>query len=137
MQVVCPSCGTPGQEAGKYCENCGYLIPESAGQAAPDAQAAPDSVPAVTASAGAGAAQAATPGVTVTGPTSPPGVVPGSDTASAQVIGAQFAVVRDGQANLNEGFTITRPGEFLVGRMDQESGHQVDVDLRQWVQPID
>jgi hypothetical protein len=50
---------------------------------------------------------------------------------------AQFAVVRNGAANPAEGFTITRIGEYLVGRTDLESGSQADIDLRQWVQPME
>jgi hypothetical protein len=51
--------------------------------------------------------------------------------------GAQFAVVKGGQANPAEGFTINTPGDFLVGRVDAETGNQVDIDLRQWVQPLE
>ena len=36
-----------------------------------------------------------------------------------------------------EGFTLTQPGEFLVGRPNNETGTGVDIDLRQWVQPLD
>jgi hypothetical protein len=60
-----------------------------------------------------------------------------SGVGGPDVVGAQFVVVRDGHPSLGEGFTITRIGEFLVGRMDPESGTQVDVDVRQWVQPFD
>jgi hypothetical protein len=28
-------------------------------------------------------------------------------------------------------------GEYLLGRTDSESGSQADIDLRQWVQPLD
>jgi hypothetical protein len=52
-------------------------------------------------------------------------------------VGAQFVVVRDGRPSLDEGFTLTRVGEFLLGRIDPESGTQVDIDVRQWVQPFD
>src|SRR3954462_2622683 len=51
--------------------------------------------------------------------------------------GVRFAVVRGGKANPDEGFTITRTGEFLVGRTDTESANTPDIDLRQWVQPLD
>ncbi len=109
MPVTCPNCGAAGQEAGKYCENCGFLIPEDAVD-------------------NAGAPSGAAP---------PPSTPDPSIGAGATMVGAQFAVVRNGHAKLDDGFTLARVGEFLVGRMDQESGNQVDVDLRQWVQPID
>lgn len=123
MQVVCPNCGAAGQEPGKYCENCGYLIPDDAGQspAGVIVGAAAQAVPVPTSSS-------VMPSVTpASGPATP----------SPSAVGAQFALVRDGHANLNEGFTIGQVGEFLIGRMDQDSGTQVDVDLRQWVQPLD
>lgn len=129
MDIACPNCGAPGQQAGKYCESCGYSIPADAGSAASPMISAPvDPV-------GQGATPGSQPGVTVNAAASQPGSQQVGDPA--QVVGAQFAVVRDGQVNLNEGFTISRAGEFLLGRMDQETGHQVDVDLRQWVQPVD
>ena len=136
MEVACPNCGTAGQVAGKFCESCGYAIPadagqpDSAGQSAPAGQASPDVAAPV--ASGQGPDQAAQSGVTITGPVPQPG-----GAGLAQGVGAQFAVVRDGAANLNEGFTINRAGEFLVGRMDQETGHQVDIDTRQWVEPIE
>ena len=116
MEIACPNCASPGQFAGKYCESCGYLIPADAGTATatPTPQTAP---PGITTGA-------------VSQASSPP-------DGSSPTVGAQFAVVQDDQPNLNEGFTVSRVGEFLVGRMDQETGHQVDVDLRQWVQPVD
>jgi hypothetical protein len=51
--------------------------------------------------------------------------------------GARFAVVRGGQPDPADGFTITHTGEYLVGRPNLEAGTGVDVDLRQWVQPFD
>lgn len=123
MEVVCPACGAGEQFAGKYCESCGFLIPADAASGI-----APATTPdAPTAQADPTATQPAL-------ATAQPSAQQGS---AAQTTGAQFAVVRDGQASLNEGFTLTRQGEFLVGRMDQDTGHQVDVDLRQWIQPID
>src|SRR5215210_1042806 len=122
MEVVCPSCGAGGQFAGKYCESCGFLIP--ADTVAGPAMTTPVDPATLAAqpSAGNGAAMQA---------------APPQNVAATSTMGAQFAIVRDGQASLNEGFTLTRAGEFLVGRMDQDTGHQVDVDLRQWVQPIE
>ncbi len=126
MQVVCPNCGAVGQEPGKYCENCGFLIPDEAGQSSiANGVAAPPDVSAST----VGQPTATSAGVGASGASAGVGV-PG-------VVGVQFAIVRDGHASLGEGFTISQVGEFLVGRMDQESGTQVDVDLRQWVQPLD
>ncbi len=124
MEIACPNCGSPGQFAGKYCESCGYLIPADAGTSSP--------TPGLDAASPTPAAQ---PGITTTGSMSQQAAQP--DGGASSTVGAQFAVVRDGQPNLNEGFTISRVGEFLVGRMDQETGHQVDVDLRQWVQPVE
>lgn len=123
MEVICPNCGATGQEAGKFCENCGFSIPADADptpQMPPPINLTPDDTQP---DPGSGAAVQPTTGA--------------SAGAATQVVGAQFAVVRDGAASLNEGFTITRVGEFLVGRMDQETGTQVDVDVRQWVQPMD
>lgn len=111
MTVVCPSCGTPGQEVGKFCENCGFFIASADAQSSAPVAAAPPPVPDTGVSAPGSAAAA-----------------PGS---------AQFAVVQNGVANPAEGFTITRPGEYLAGRTDSESGSQADIDLRQWVQPYD
>lgn len=110
MFVVCPDCGADGQEVGKYCENCGRLI------TAADAQAG-------AAPAGPGPA-----------PWNAPG---GAATTLMPTGGAHFAVVRNGQANPAEGFSITHPGEFLAGRPNVEAGTSVDIDLRQWVQPLD
>ncbi len=131
MEVICPNCGATGQEAGKYCENCGFSIPADAsvssqGQQPVADSTRPDPSNAVGAAAGQGLS-GSSPGVAGTG----------AGGAGGQVVGAQFAVVRDGRPSLNEGFTITRVGEFLVGRLDQESGTQVDIDVRQWVQPFD
>src|SRR5262249_17520735 len=134
MEVVCPNCGASGQEAGKFCENCGYAIPVDAGQSvpAPAAQGVDTGAP-VDPSAQA-PAQAAHPAA-ARADASQAGVQP--QPSAGVVLGAQFAVVRNGQPDLNQSFTISRVGEFLVGRVDQETGHQVDIDLRQWVQPID
>ena len=41
------------------------------------------------------------------------------------------------QVDPAEGFTVTRAGEYLSGRTDVESGSQADIDVRQWVQPMD
>jgi hypothetical protein len=133
MEVVCPNCGSGGQFAGKYCENCGYLIPADAASVVPAA----DPAPAVTTPVDPLVVPAASASQPV--PASATAAQPGAQqrVGSTSTIGAQFAIVRDGQASLNEGFTITRESEFLVGRMDPETGHQVDVDLRQWVQPIE
>ncbi|HVF99544.1 MAG TPA: hypothetical protein VND68_06880 [Chloroflexia bacterium] len=133
MEVICPNCGATGQEAGKFCENCGFAIPDDAGassqvQPADASSTQPDM---------SGAAPGAV-GQVVASPGASPGVAGASSgIGGPQVVGAQFVVVRDGRPSLDEGFTITRVGEFLVGRMDPESGTQVDVDVRQWVQPFD
>jgi hypothetical protein len=50
---------------------------------------------------------------------------------------AQFALVRESGPNPAEGFTITRPGEYMLGRTDTDSGSQADIDLREWVKPLD
>ncbi len=146
MEIICPNCGAIGQFAGKYCESCGYLIPAEGTAGTPDAQVGslPKGNPALgTGSTGTGNAGIGTSGasaVAIGNSTDPMAAVAhdrGAGPASTSAVGAQFGVVRDGQARLDEGFTIGRVGEFLVGRMDQETGHQVDVDLRQWVQPLD
>ncbi|MEO8285919.1 MAG: hypothetical protein ABI670_05750 [Chloroflexota bacterium] len=120
MTVTCPSCGAADQEVGKYCENCGFFI------ASADTQA---SAPML----GANTPDTAAPVPAIT-PTS--GVISPSG-AAGPAGSAQFAVVQNGAANPAEGFTITRAGEYLVGRSDTETGSQADIDLRQWVQPLD
>ncbi|HEX8229599.1 MAG TPA: zinc ribbon domain-containing protein [Chloroflexia bacterium] len=136
MEVICPNCGAAGQETGKFCENCGFAIPAD-GVTSPQGQqpSVADSTQPDPASAASGvpvqAAAGASPAVAGTASAGNPGV------GGPNVVGAQFVVVRDGRPSLDEGFTITRVGEFLVGRMDPESGTQVDVDVRQWVQPFD
>ncbi|MDQ5825530.1 MAG: hypothetical protein M3441_15155 [Chloroflexota bacterium] len=140
MEVICPNCGATGQEAGKFCENCGFAIPADAG-ASPQGQqpSVADSTQSDPSSAASGAPVQAMagdpPGVAVASPAVPSTGNPG--VGGPNVVGAQFVVVRDGRPSLDEGFTITRVGEFLVGRMDPESGTQVDIDVRQWVQPFD
>src|SRR6266496_1893233 len=69
--------------------------------------------------------------------TTPTAGVSASTSGAAAPGSAQFAVVRQGMASPAEGFTITRIGEYLVGRTDTESGSQADIDLREWVQPLD
>jgi hypothetical protein len=116
--VVCPDCGADQQEVGKYCENCGRLI------TAEDVAAGVSSPP---------------PPPPPTNPWDPPvAAPPPAAPPSAGPLGrAHFAVVRNGQAIPAEGFTLTQPGEFLVGRPNNETGTGVDIDLRQWVQPLD
>jgi hypothetical protein len=138
MLVVCPDCGATGQEAGKYCENCGRLLdnapptpdaggaqPASLDGAAPTAQSQPPTPDTADTSA----------------PTPDASMQSGAGTAASSVaapaLKAQFAVVHSDQANPDDGFTITLPGEFLVGRLDTETGSPVDIDLRQWVKPMD
>ncbi|HUS17936.1 MAG TPA: hypothetical protein VM536_23310 [Chloroflexia bacterium] len=111
MFVVCPDCGAADQEVGKYCENCGRLLTEA------DAQAGATATPAAPAPAA-------------------PWVTP--DPGAAPAAGSfQFAVVRNRTANPAEGFSLPHAGEFLVGRPNVEAGTGVDVDVRQWVQPLE
>lgn len=131
MTIPCPSCATPDQEVGKFCENCGYFI----------ASADPIPQPAVNPAQGTPAAASPTPQALGTDPAPviPPvtGIVPPPQTgASAPSGSAQFAVVILGKADPAQGFTITKTGEYLVGRSDAESGNQADIDVRQWVQPM-
>lgn len=120
MFVVCPDCGADQQEVGKYCENCGRLITMedvASGVSSPPPPPPPSHNP-------------------WDPPLAAPAAVPGPPPAPT--LGhAHFAVVRNGQANPAEGFTLTQPGEFLVGRPNNETGTGVDIDLRQWVQPLD
>lgn len=126
MLIVCPDCGADGQEVGKYCENCGRLLTAADAQAAPVAPWNPTPAPPDPAA----------------GATAPPWNSPPADPTTggaptaAPTGGARFAVVRNGQADPADGFTITHVGEFLVGRPNLEAGTGVDVDLRQWVQPF-
>ncbi len=120
MFVVCPDCGADQQEVGKYCENCGRLITAADVTAGVSHTPAPAPVPA--------------PAPPVSNPWDPPVAV----SPPPQALGrAHFAVVQNGQAIPAEGFTLTAPGEFLVGRPNNETGTGVDIDLRQWVQPLD
>ncbi|HEX9989417.1 MAG TPA: hypothetical protein VGE45_13195, partial [Chloroflexia bacterium] len=137
MLIVCPDCGADGQEVGKFCDNCGRLLSEAdAGAPAGGGIAAPVADP-VGDPGGAGVASpdvAASPAAN-TVVDAGAGVAPA--TAAAPAPGAHFAVIRDGQPSALEGFTIARTGEFLVGRPDMETGTPVDIDVRQWVQPLD
>jgi hypothetical protein len=127
MIVTCPSCGTPNQEVGKYCENCGFFIasPDAQPQVAPVSQPQPQAQP---------QPQSQPAGAALDVPT---GIMAPTPGVQAPAGSAQFAVVRAGKANPSEGFTITRMGEYLLGRPDNESGTLVDIDVRQWVQPMD
>jgi hypothetical protein len=122
--ITCPSCGAAGQEVGKFCENCGFFI------ASADAVPPPTTNGPTTQDPSGISTSTPTP-VINTGVAAPP------DTGLAGPGTAQFAVVRDRAANPAEGFTITRIGEYLVGRTDLETGSQADIDLRQWVQPME
>lgn len=142
MTVNCPSCSAPDQEIGKFCENCGYFINEVDAKAA-QAAAAGTTTSSTTSSATTASADPASASGTNTSATTPPitpvtGIVPPPQSGTTAPAGsAQFAVVQSGQANPAVGFTITRAGEYLVGRSDTESGSMADIDVRQWVQPLD
>jgi len=110
---------------GKFCENCGFFI------ASADAVPPPPLDTPTNRDPGSGTTTSSPTPVINTGVGAPP------DTGVAAAGTAQFAVVRDGAANPAEGFTITRIGEYLVGRTDLETGSQADIDLRQWVQPME
>jgi hypothetical protein len=124
--ITCPSCGAPNQEVGKFCENCGFFIASADATPPPITTNGP-----TTQDPSSGTTSADPTPVVNTGVGAPPV----SGTAAPGT--AQFAVVRDGVANPAEGFTITRIGEYLVGRTDLETGSQADIDLRQWVQPME
>jgi hypothetical protein len=131
MTINCPSCAAPGQEIGKFCENCGYFINEADAMAAQAAAANPTATPTPatpTPTPGADPAPVITP---VTG------IVPPPTSGLAPTGSAQFAIVVSGMADPAKGFTITKPGEYLVGRTDTESNSLADIDVRQWVQPMD
>ncbi len=132
MTITCPNCGAPDQEIGKFCENCGYFINaiDAQAQQATDPAATPTTDPAATSGT-------ASPD---TAPTITPvsGIVPPPQSGTSAPAGsAQFAIVVSGTADPAQGFTITQPGEYMVGRTDAELGSQADIDLRQWVQPMD
>lgn len=130
MLIRCPDCGAEGQEVGKFCENCGRLLSESdVGATAsnpPTGPTAPVPDPAI----GDTGAQPAT---TTTGATTLPTPSPQATVSE----GAQFAVVRANGADPTLGFAIQQPGEFLVGRPNAETGAKPDIDVRQWVEPIE
>src|SRR5438045_3059986 len=118
MLVVCPDCGATGQEAGKYCENCGRLLDNAAPQ--PDAggsQVAPPDAASFSSAPAAGTNPPAPDGSgqvgTVTSsPTLPPAAVFAPPAVGAAPdMKAQFAIVRDDKVDPDDGFTITRPGE--------------------------
>src|SRR5207248_3809486 len=50
---------------------------------------------------------------------------------------ARFAIVQNGKADPSHGFTIAQAGAYLVGRSDPDSDSQADIDVRQWVQPME
>ena len=152
MTITCPNCAAPDQEVGKFCENCGFFIADA------DAQPQPPVDPASASAPDSSAAPATTDPAPATDPSAPPdpatsppampattpaitpvsGVIPPPSSGSTAPAGsAQFAIVIQGKADPAQGFTITRPGEYLVGRTDAESGSQADIDVRQWVQPMD
>jgi hypothetical protein len=63
--------------------------------------------------------------------------VPDAGAVAGAGPAAQFAVVGPTGANPANGFAIRRVGEFLLGRPNTETGVKPDIDLRQWVQPVD
>ncbi|MEO5951631.1 MAG: hypothetical protein ABIQ44_04100 [Chloroflexia bacterium] len=136
MTVNCPSCNAPAQEIGKFCENCGFFINEA------DAK---DAMAAQTQAADPTVAPPASPTATPPPSTADPapvimpvtGVIPPPTSGIAPTGSAQFAVVISRTVDASKGFTITRAGEYLVGRSDTESNSQADIDVRQWVQPMD
>lgn len=130
MLVTCPQCGVADQVPGKYCENCGVLIADDGSQANPDATPQP-------AGNSPDAQQASADPADTIPVTSPQYTSAAAPPTGAQTPEVRFAVVHGDQANPVEGFTITRPGEFLVGRVDLDTQTSVDIDLRQWVSPID
>ena len=119
MFVVCPDCGADQQEVGKYCENCGRLITAADVAAGRQPPAPPPPPP---------ASNPWDPPVAAPPPAAPPSAGPWAPTSPW---------CSNGQAIPAEGFTLTQPGEFLVGRPNNETGTGVDIDLRQWVQPLD
>jgi hypothetical protein len=128
MTITCPNCGATDQEVGKFCENCGFFI-DSADAKAP-VMPAPDPAASSTPPApGSAAPPIITP---ISGIVPPP-----AGGAAAPKGSAQFCLVLNGKVDPAEGFTITRAGEYLIGRTDVESGSQADIDVRQWVQPMD
>ncbi len=135
MTINCPNCAAPNQEIGKFCENCGYFINEADAKASLSAQAAQTADPTTT--------PAAIPSATTTTADPAPvitpvtGIVPPPTSGTAPAGSAQFAIVVAGMADPAKGFTITRAGEYLVGRTDTESNSQADIDVRQWVQPME
>ena len=128
MTVTCPNCGATDQEVGKFCENCGFFIDSADAKApvmpAPD-PAAPSTPPTPD--------TAAPPVITPTSGIVPPPAGGGPAPKGS----AQFCLVLNRKVDPAEGFTITRPGEYLIGRSDVDSGSQADIDVRQWVQPMD
>ncbi|HYP38957.1 MAG TPA: hypothetical protein VEX13_01225 [Chloroflexia bacterium] len=136
MLIVCPDCGADGQEVGKFCDNCGRLLSE-ADATAPAGSAVPPAADPVSDPGAVGVASPDVPASPAVDTSTGAGVGVAPTTAAAPAAGAHFAVIRDGQPSALEGFTIARTGEFLVGRPDMETGTPVDIDVRQWVQPLD
>ena len=150
MTITCPSCAAPDQEVGKFCENCGFFITSADAQPPPPVDPASASTSTATSDPPDTPDSASPPDPTATPATPSPtpdttppltpvsGVIPPPQSgATAPAGSAQFAIVLAGVADPAQGFTITRPGEYLVGRTDAELGSQADIDVRQWVQPMD
>src|SRR6476659_69944 len=113
MTINCPNCSAPGQEIGKFCENCGYFINEADAKASIAAQNTPTATPTATPATPGATTSTADPAPVITPVT---GIVPPPTSGAAPSGSAQFAIVVGGMADPANGFTITRAGEYLVGR---------------------
>ncbi|HEX8682188.1 MAG TPA: zinc ribbon domain-containing protein [Ardenticatenaceae bacterium] len=154
--ITCPTCGTPDQEIGKYCEHCGSKVERGAATAAtadavqpdavqPDAvqpdAVQPDAVPAdaVPAATGNGSA----PDVAVPAPSgngasasvdaAATTVAPASAPTSGPTTDAlRFIRLENGVFIKEQAFDVPVGSRLLVGRADPTSGIFPEVDLTMW-----
>jgi hypothetical protein len=134
--ITCPTCGTPNQHVGKFCEQCGIRV-DAPVTPAPDVSpatvdqssnvAAPPSTPAATPPAWAVPDPAPTPSGTAGEPTSPQSEV-------------RFILVSGGTLDMTRSFTVPLSSKLLVGRTDLSNDPArrtvPDVDLTTWAKRV-
>ncbi len=148
--ITCPTCGTPDQEIGKYCEHCGSPVQRGAATATPAdapqpaAAVQPDAVPpdapqlstatAVTGNgsapdmpppSGNGASASVDAAATAVAPTSAPTSGPTTDAL-------RFIRLENGVFVKEQAFDVPVGSRLLVGRADPTSGIFPEVDVTMW-----
>jgi hypothetical protein len=114
--MTCPTCGTPDQEVGKFCEQCGGKVERAD---TPD-QASADVPPAdpVNQDAGATADLADSPALD--------GYVPATQGMM------RFIRLENGVLNRDQSFDVPLGATLLVGRTDPMGGVFPEVDVTMW-----